>query len=74
MLCQLCKAKPASIHIQEFVNGEKHALHICADCARKRAGMANPFDDPHLQEMLERLSQTLAENAGLTFGEASSGK
>lgn len=74
MLCQICKAKPASIHIQEFVNGEKHALHICADCARKRAGMANPFDDPHLQEMLERLSQTLAENAGLAFGEGSSGK
>lgn len=68
MLCQICKAKPATIHIQEFVDGEKRSLHLCAECARKRAGLENPFDDPHLQEMLERLSQTIAENAGLAFG------
>ena len=36
MLCQICKANPATIHIQEIVNGQTNTLHICAECAKKR--------------------------------------
>ena len=58
MLCQICKANPATIHIQEIANGEATTLHICAECARKRNiddGNANS----HFHEMLERLTQEI---------------
>ena len=64
MLCQICKAKPATIHIQEIADGEATTLHICADCARKRNiddGNANS----HFHEMLERLTQAIANSAEL---------
>ena len=35
MLCQICKANPATIHIQEIVNGQTNTLHICPECAKK---------------------------------------
>lgn len=44
MICKLCNKNPATIHIQEIVNGEKKTLHICAECAAKKAQ-----DDPVLQ-------------------------
>ncbi len=67
MLCMLCKKNTATIHIQEVVNGEKKALHICADCAAKKSK-----DDPVLQgfnlaEMLYSLSSQIgapAQEAG----------
>ncbi len=56
MICEICNKNPATIHIQEIVNGEKKVLHICAECAAKKSS-----DDPMLQgfnvaEMLYNLS------------------
>jgi len=59
MLCQICNSAPASIHIQEFVNGERRSLHLCPECARKRNMGDSPLQDPHLQEMLEHLSKAV---------------
>ena len=64
MLCQICKANPATIHIQEIVNGETNTLHICAECARKR-NIAEGDPGSHFHEMLERLTQAIANSADL---------
>ena len=42
MLCEICKKNPATVHIQEIVNGEKHVMHFCAECAEKKS-MLDPF-------------------------------
>ncbi len=36
MLCEICKINQATIHIQEFNNGEKKTIHICDSCASKK--------------------------------------
>ncbi|OGV51911.1 MAG: hypothetical protein A2X49_01950 [Lentisphaerae bacterium GWF2_52_8] len=59
MLCKICQKNPATIHIQEIINGEKKSLHICAECAAKKSK-----DDPLLQgfniaEMLYSLSSQI---------------
>ena len=37
MLCDWCKKNEATIHIQEIVDGEKKAVHICGECASAKA-------------------------------------
>ena len=69
MLCQICKLNPASIHIQEIVNGERNALHICAECAKKRNLAEETAGNSHLHEMLERLTQAIASSADLKLAE-----
>ena len=68
MLCQICKANPATIHIQEIVNGETSTLHICAECAGKR-NIAEGNANSHFHEMLERLTQAIANSADLKLAE-----
>ncbi len=56
-LCQICKKNPATIHIQENVNGKKQELHLCLECAGKRAagpGMLNGMDLSEVLSILER--------------------
>lgn len=36
MLCDNCKKNPATRHAMVLVNGEKHMLHLCAECAKNR--------------------------------------
>ncbi len=69
MLCQICKANPATIHIQEIVNGETNTLHICAECAKKRNLAEDNAANSHFHEMLERLTQAIANSADLKLAE-----
>ena len=69
MLCQICKANPATIHIQEIVNGETNTLHICPECARKRNLAEGNTANSHFHEMLERLTQAIANSAELKLSE-----
>jgi protein arginine kinase activator len=69
MLCQICKANPATIHIQEIVNGETNTLHICAECAQKRNLAEGNAANSHFHEMLERLTQAIANSADLKLAE-----
>ncbi|MFY9175164.1 MAG: UvrB/UvrC motif-containing protein [Peptococcia bacterium] len=34
MNCQKCQQRPASIHIAQIVNGEKHETYLCEVCAQ----------------------------------------
>ena len=69
MLCQICKANPATIHIQEIANGERNTLHICAECAKKRNLAEDNAANSHFHEMLERLTQVIANSADLKLAE-----
>jgi ATP-dependent Clp protease ATP-binding subunit ClpC len=39
MLCQKCKARPASVHITKIVNGKKTTRHLCNQCAAEEGLM-----------------------------------
>lgn len=36
MICQECKEKEAKVHITKIINGEKHDIYFCEDCAKKK--------------------------------------
>lgn len=69
MLCQICRANPATIHIQEIVNGEENTLHICTECAKKRNLSEENSVNSHFHEMLERLTKAIASSADLKLAE-----
>ena len=52
MLCQQCKQREATTHIQRVVNGRAEEFHLCASCARE-AGLANlmPNFGVHLSDL-----------------------
>ena len=59
MLCDICGKNPATIHIQEIVGSEKKVLHICPQCAEKRAMENGSFQEFNLAEVLLQLSSQL---------------
>lgn len=62
MLCETCKAKPASIHITQIVGGQKKEMNLCASCAAKMGiAMGNTMFEPMealLASLLEPAEQT----------------
>ncbi len=44
MLCERCKKQQASIHMQQFLNGETKEVHLCQDCV-KYAELTISFDN-----------------------------
>lgn len=59
MLCHLCHKNPATIHIQEFVNGEKKSLHICAKCAASKASGDSALNPFNLAELIYNISEKI---------------
>ncbi|MFA7230214.1 MAG: UvrB/UvrC motif-containing protein [Victivallaceae bacterium] len=59
MRCDLCNKNEATIHIQEIINGEKKNLHLCGQCAAKKAQNVQGIDlgGFNLAEMLYNLSE-----------------
>jgi len=39
MICQICKKRPASVHMTKIINGIKSELHICEQCAKENDSM-----------------------------------
>ncbi len=56
MICEICNQNPATIHIQEIINGQKKVLHICADCASKKSTENPLLQGFNVAEMLYNLS------------------
>lgn len=59
MLCQICNKNPATIHIQENMNGQKQELHLCLECAGKRTFGSAVFNGMDLSEVLETLEKNI---------------
>ncbi|MDD3119735.1 MAG: UvrB/UvrC motif-containing protein [Victivallales bacterium] len=56
MICEICNKNPATIHIQEIINGQKKVLHICAECAAKKSAENPLLQGFNVAEMLYNLS------------------
>ena len=48
MLCEKCQANPASVHMQQFLHGQKVELHLCQECAFK-------IDNPEMLVSIENI-------------------
>jgi len=59
MLCDICNKNPATIHIQEIVQGKKKSLHICPDCAAQKVEEDPILKGFNLADMLYNLSDEL---------------
>ncbi len=59
MLCDICKKNPATIHIQEIAGKEKKTLHLCQECAQKKAQEDSTFQALNLAEVLYNISNQL---------------
>lgn len=59
MLCDICKKNPATIHIQEIAGNEKKTLHLCQECAQKKAQEDSSFQAFNLAEVLYNISNQL---------------
>ncbi|MBQ9770247.1 MAG: UvrB/UvrC motif-containing protein [Lentisphaeria bacterium] len=62
MLCSICGKNPATIHIQEITGSEKKILHLCQECAEKRASEDAGFQEFNLAEVLFQLSSKLGDH------------
>ena len=67
MLCQICNKNPATIHIQEVVNGKKQSLHLCLACAGKRSFDQAALDGMDLAELMNSLEQSISEMGLIPF-------
>jgi len=47
-MCEKCQKNQASVHMQQFLNGQKVELHLCQDCAFK-------IDNPEMLVSLENI-------------------
>ena len=64
MLCQICNKNPATIHVQEIINGEKKVFHLCGECASKKAETEPILQSFNLAEMLYNFTnEKAAESA-----------
>ncbi len=59
MLCEICHKNPATIHIQEIVQGNKKSLHICSECAADKVEKDPILQGFNLADMLYNLSDEL---------------
>ncbi len=68
MLCDICKQHEATIHIQEIVNSNKKAMHLCSECAVKKSQNDPSFDFGgfNLAEMLYNISESQGGIPGLS--------
>ena len=67
MQCQRCNKQPATIHLTEIVQNEKHERHLCEECAREE-GIAIKANI-NLQDILSGMVQaheTAGKEANLT--------
>lgn len=61
MVCQICKKRPATVHVTKIINGVKKELHICEQCAKEKenlgissdmSGFVTPFSFSNILEGL----------------------
>lgn len=43
MQCSECNKRPATLHLSQFINGEKTEIHVCEKCAQQK-GYIHPHE------------------------------
>lgn len=62
-LCQMCKKRPASLHVAQLLNNEYVSVHLCHECAEHKGQDASPTS-----LLLNYLSLASLAQAGATEG------
>ena len=70
MLCSICGKNPATIHIQEITGSEKKVLHLCQECAEKKAKEDSSFKEFNLAEVLFQISNQIGAQLSKDGGTA----
>ena len=89
VLCDKCKKNPATVHMQQFVLGQKAEYHLCQECTFKfdspdiPIGMENVFKGfmeqmqsklfAHNQQAISLAGAESCQNCGMTGDELKSG-
>ena len=79
MLCQNCNERPATFHLVEIANGEKHEAHLCEACAQeKKMGLPASLSlndilsslmEAHAEKDVPELAHVTCPNCGTTYAE-----
>lgn len=64
MICEICKKSQAKIHVTQFKEGDKIAVHLCQDCAHEK-GLSGPSINTHFSvaDLLSGLLKSSGEEA-----------
>ena len=80
MKCQLCY-NPATVHLSDIVDGQKHKIHLCQGCAEKQHFLKGPNQDlnlsaivqsvitPHLGQPTDELGRLTCPVCGIKYME-----
>jgi protein arginine kinase activator len=60
MMCEKCQKNHASVHMQQFINGQKVELHLCQECAFK-------IDNPEMLVSLENIFKGFLDQINTKF-------
>ena len=58
MLCEHCRKREASVHIQKIVNGKVETKHYCTPCMEKLSG-TEVFDGMNIAELLLKVKDAV---------------
>jgi protein arginine kinase activator len=75
MLCDNCTKNPASVHMTSFVKGQVKTVHLCPECAAKKAGssVAGPSFNDFMSSFYEKdeTDSLVCDKCGNTLNEFS---
>jgi protein arginine kinase activator len=84
LYCDVCKDKPATVHLTQMINGEKIDMHLCTECAAKKGFLLfdvnNKFSMPNflgsflgsnfnLQDVHALNKENKCPNCGMSFSD-----
>jgi len=63
MLCEECGKRPATVHVQRIVNGQKSESHLCQECAAAKGELTIFFQPLSVNSLLSAMLGTDAGGA-----------
>ncbi len=79
MLCENCNENPATFHVVEITDGNKHEVHLCEECAQnKNIGVPQSLSlneiltslmEAHTEKEASELSGVSCPTCGMTYAE-----
>ncbi|WP_440897227.1 UvrB/UvrC motif-containing protein [Amphibacillus sp. Q70] len=55
MKCEICQQRSASLHLTNFINGQKTEIHLCQQCAKEKGYLDTEEDVYTIHDLLSGL-------------------
>lgn len=62
MKCEECHNHPATLHLTQFINGQKKEIHVCENCAKQKGYISYPGEGYSLHDLLTGLFNVDSNN------------